>query len=865
MSDHAEKMIVPITTQVKPQSSLQSLNSTQLETLPPTQKILGLRGVAGNQASQSLLGRGQPIQGNVLGENERGVEFARDEERLVQILTVLFYTDDDEAEVIEILGRWAGRRTLAAQDVITKNALGLRSDLLDRLFERLQRTPVWTRSGQTTCYEVMFSRFDRAEDVRALRDQNSFKFVGREEESDKAGAERGEEDLFAESILGWQTNKFEDIGLARSQKDKKIADWVIARLAEIPEGSETPQQLMLMKGVREEGRDFLLRRTHVVTAGDRLRDVKELLRGAVVLMLEYAIFELTLGVAGAVAPKILEGLVVTKRAGTASRAGAEAIGGRLATRAEIDSAYEAFMADTEAAEAVAPLARRASKRPLSPEVQLDWSRRLSSGGHEGSTFFPPGAPEGGIPGTGVFEGRLIESGERVAVKVVPETMPSGKSFVPEFLQEMEGAEAASRIGGPRFYGEVPLGGGRRGFVMEYVEGGFPEVAGWNAQVSERTVTQLKSFRDRLWESGYYYDGELQGFVTPGGGWRPIDFGKNVKARPPKFTPEYELARTRHIDMFKHEINSLEKMAAEALTTETNISGAIFNVRKMEATVTAELENKIATRGLDIGTDSKATGSLGKTGQEGASTTVELEQNIANGGVDLTPDTGLIDEFFEPTMTPSPANPGNYRSRGLKVPKSYKKTPSTTFSQNPRALLSMEEQVQFVQFSPKVNRNAGWRSTQRFTPQPNEIRCFGSRCYEWDANLNIVKASTRDLTLGVRDKVMYEGVPNISAGEDYGHLLGIDFGHIDAQVGRYGGFRQAAAMNRPLGVQQALWYDAERVALDQALQLKRANQPFRVVAEARGYVNAVPAETRIFVESSNGVMFDSGWIQNPVTP
>jgi hypothetical protein len=223
----------------------------------------------------------------------------------------------------------------------------------------------------------------------------------------------------------------------------------------------------------------------------------------------------------------------------------------------------------------------------------------------------------------------------------------------------------------------------------------------------------------------------------------------------------------------------------------------------------------------------------------------------------------IEEWFAPTTTPPAAHPEGF----FDLAEPIKGEPSTTaeFSTDPRDLLSMHEQQQYVQFDPKINPNAKLRSAARFIPHPGETRTFNTRTYSYDGEGNLVKASTTNLTLGVRDKVMYAGTPGMKPGEDYGHLLGIDFGTIDAQLGRHGGFRQASYMNRPLGVQPALWYDAERTALDVALQFKRSKQPFEVIAEARGYTKGVPAETRIRVKASAGLVFDSGWIANPIEP
>lgn len=284
---------------------------------------------------------------------------------------------------------------------------------------------------------------------------------------------------------------------------------------------------------------------------------------------------------------------------------------------------------------------------------------------------------------------------------------------------------------------------------------------------------------------------------------------------------------------------------------------------------------------------------GLIGEVGAEAPL-LERELGEAAPVLEGEAGeSLSEAFRPTMTPAAEHPEGFLGRGVELPEAAAElplestltppaehpegflerrttlkggqSPAAEFSSDPRDLLSLEEQMQSVQFDPEINPRAGWRSAQRFMPEPGETKSFGPRTYSYDADRNLVRASTTDLTLGVRDKAMYAGVPGMGPGEDYGHLLGKDFGNIDAQVGRYGGFRQAAAVNRPLGVQQALWYDAERTALDQALQLKRANQSFNVVTEARGFTNGVPSETRIYVSSTSGVMYDSGWIANPVTP
>jgi hypothetical protein len=186
--------------------------------------------------------------------------------------------------------------------------------------------------------------------------------------------------------------------------------------------------------------------------------------------------------------------------------------------------------------------------------------------------------------------------------------------------------------------------------------------------------------------------------------------------------------------------------------------------------------------------------------------------------------------------------------------------------DPRWLMTREEEADYFQNNPDINREAGHRAATRFVPEPNETKRFGPREYTWDAERNLVEASTTRLTASERDDVMYAGTPGMKPGEDYGHLLGVDFGHIDAQTGRYGGFRQASSVNRPTGGGTSPeWYTAERVVLEKALRLQMAGAPFRVVARAEGYVNGVPARTCLRLEVGGIVVHDSGWIANPVIP
>jgi hypothetical protein len=46
--------------------------------------------------------------------------------------------------------------------------------------------------------------------------------------------------------------------------------------------------------------------------------------------------------------------------------------------------------------------------------------------------------------------------------------------------------------------------------------------------------------------------------------------------------------------------------------------------------------------------------------------------------------------------------------------------------------------------------------------------------------NLIEATTTRITVGIRDP-SFTKIPDMEAGRNFGHLLGIRFGHIDAQL------------------------------------------------------------------------------------
>jgi hypothetical protein len=201
------------------------------------------------------------------------------------------------------------------------------------------------------------------------------------------------------------------------------------------------------------------------------------------------------------------------------------------------------------------------------KVSIDFSKQLSASGFKGTLA--------GREGFGVFEGMIPGVRRPVAIKVYPENMAE------QFGHDLAGAEAASRTGvGPKCYGEIPAGPGKRAFAMEKIEGGFVEnmstapvgspeylAAQKQAQlvsksVTQQTVNDIETFSQKLLKGGHYYDGEVQGLIDSSGRWRPIDFQPVRPLPPASEKAAYDAAILRHNDMIGMEKDQMARLAAK---------------------------------------------------------------------------------------------------------------------------------------------------------------------------------------------------------------------------------------------------------------------------------------------------------------
>jgi hypothetical protein len=149
--------------------------------------------------------------------------------------------------------------------------------------------------------------------------------------------------------------------------------------------------------------------------------------------------------------------------------------------------------------------------------------------------------------------------------------------------EMAAAIAAQNTGiGPKVHGKIsyksaPDAPDRIGFAMDEVKGGFADEAASAADAAVKaankaemlknaenikpvTFEDLNSFREGMFKQGFYYDGELQGFVDAAGRWKPIDM---QGASPVTKATTIEEARKVHDKTFDEMVDRLLQRSIEA--------------------------------------------------------------------------------------------------------------------------------------------------------------------------------------------------------------------------------------------------------------------------------------------------------------
>jgi len=218
--------------------------------------------------------------------------------------------------------------------------------------------------------------------------------------------------------------------------------------------------------------------------------------------------------------------------------------------------------------AAAAMNKQAGKKV--PAETLDESKKLSSAGFKGS---------GEGVGVGVYKTTIPGVPHPVVVKMYP----SGQAAKME--SELAAAIAAEKSGfGPKVHGKVnykpaPDAPDRVGFAMDEVKGGFADEAAAHADAAVQaankaemlknaenikpvTFEDLNGFREGMFKEGFYYDGELQGFVDDAGRWKPVDV---QGASPLSKASSIEEARKVHDKTFDEMVDRLLQRSIEAKT------------------------------------------------------------------------------------------------------------------------------------------------------------------------------------------------------------------------------------------------------------------------------------------------------------
>jgi hypothetical protein len=223
--------------------------------------------------------------------------------KIIEDLDSLEYTPEVEQSVISMLSRWALQPAPSDPKAPT---------LLDRLFGALLGTPKrkYLVLG-TNYYDAMLERFTRVAEVRQLRDGGACRlFLGRESASQREeNAENQKDETLAEQGGGWTENVGVDTPIPRTAENVAKAQFLFKRLQEMPSGSLTMQQQVLLNRLNRHGIDFLFHGVHFITAEERNRWKKELAGMIVITALTIAATIVTAGLAEIYAPELVAALV----------------------------------------------------------------------------------------------------------------------------------------------------------------------------------------------------------------------------------------------------------------------------------------------------------------------------------------------------------------------------------------------------------------------------------------------------------------------------------------------------------------------------------------------------------------------------
>jgi Domain of unknown function (DUF4157) len=277
----------------------------------------------------------------------------------------------------------------------------------------------------------------------------------------------------------------------------------------------------------------------------------------------------------------LEAKIAAKAAATAEKAGQETAEAAKFSKTldELDQAAKGAGVPEKATGKIKSEVQGELKAQI-----VDPDNPLESAGFKGSL-----AEKG--KGFGVYEAYIPGVKDKVVVKVYPADDPK---LVEVFERELKGAEASGKTGiGPKCYGEVNVGEGKKAFAMEKVEGSMAEVtdkeileeaiekaeregdmqkaaelrgklakataeaADTASKINQVTLQDVKAYGNRLIDQGFYVKGDLQGLVDGGGRWRPIDFQAHLPLPDKLADPAgYAEAMRMHNYQIEQQINHL---------------------------------------------------------------------------------------------------------------------------------------------------------------------------------------------------------------------------------------------------------------------------------------------------------------------
>lgn len=217
--------------------------------------------------------------------------------------------------------------------------------------------------------------------------------------------------------------------------------------------------------------------------------------------------------------------------------------------------------------ATLPAAAIATKKAVDKAMDKDGKKPTASVGPENAVKSAGFSSSKAKEGIGMFIGTIPGLKTEVFITVMSADDRS------KFEQQFGAAMAAEKTGfGPKVHGKIDMGKDKLAFATDVVKGGYAdaykssgttpddqvssqygnkgEMMKNAATIKPETFLDVENYCKSIFESGFYYVGPVDGFVTPEGRWKPVNFYNATSMSPDTVQDEAWKLHAGQFDILK---------------------------------------------------------------------------------------------------------------------------------------------------------------------------------------------------------------------------------------------------------------------------------------------------------------------------